>query len=94
MWERVVRGAELSFQIRSQTGIAPAINQINFEHSFCLEDLVDLVVDNPFVPRGHEELFARGFLAGFRWNFAESLSVLVPQLETRFVMCLKRQGMS
>ena len=31
--------------------------------------------------RGREELFARGFLAGFRWNLAESLSILVPQLE-------------
>ena len=81
LWERVVRSVDRGYQVSMQTGIIPAINQINFEHSFVLEDLVDFVVDNPFIPRGHEELFARGFLAGFRWNFAESLSILVPQLE-------------
>ena len=92
LWERVVRGAELGYQVRTQTGIISAINQINFEHSFRLEDLVDLVVDNPFVPRGHEELFARGFLAGFRWSFAESLSVLVPQLENSLRHVLAEAG--
>ena len=81
LWEWVVRGADLGYQVDSQTGIVPAMNQLNFEHSFQLEDMVDLVVHNPFVPPGHEELFARGFLAGFRWDFAESLSTLVPQLE-------------
>ena len=81
LWERVVRGVDLGCQVSVQTGIVPAMNQLNFEHSLGLEDMVDLVVDNPFVPPGHEELFARGFLAGFRWNLAESLSILVPQLE-------------
>ena len=81
LWERVVRGVDLGYQVSTQTGIVPAMNQLNFEHSLGLEDMADLVVDNPFVPPGHEELFARGFLAGFRWNFAASLSILVPQLE-------------
>ncbi len=79
--ERVVRHVDLRYQLIVQTGIVPVINQLNFEHSLRLEDMVDLVVDNPFVPPGHEELFARGFLAGFRWNLAEGLSILVPQLE-------------
>ena len=92
MWERVVRLADLAYQVRTQTGIIPAINQINFEHSFVLEDLVDFVVDNPFVPPGHEELYARGFLAGFRWNFAESLSILVPQLENSLRQMLAGAG--
>ena len=81
LWERVVRQVDLGHQVNAQTGIIPAMNQLNFEHSLRLKDMVDLVVDNPFVPPGHEELFARGFLAGFRWNLAESLSILVPQLE-------------
>ena len=92
VWERVVRGADLRYQAHTQTGIVPAINQINFEHAFVLEDLVDLVIDNPFVPAGHEELFARGFLAGFRWNFAEGLSILVPQLENSLRHVLARAG--
>lgn len=81
LWERVVRHVDLGYQVTVQTEILPAMNQLNFEHSLALADLVDLVVNNPFIPQGHEELFARGFLAGLRWDFAESLSILVPQLE-------------
>ena len=75
-----------------QTGIVPAMKQLNFEHSLTLADLVDLVADNPFVPPGHEELFARGFLVGFRWNLAEALSILVPQVENVVRHVLVRAG--
>lgn len=92
LWERVVRQADLGYQVTAQTGIVPAMNQLNFEHSLTLEDLVDLVVDNPLVPPGHEELFARGFLAGFRWNLAEGLSILVPQFENSLRHVLARAG--
>ena len=92
LWERVVQGADLGYQLNSQTGIVPAMNQLNFEHSFQLGDMVDLVVHNPFVPPGHEELFARGFLAGLRWDFAESLSILVPQLENSLRHLLEGAG--
>ena len=92
LWERVVRQLDLRYQLVAQTGIVPAIKQFNFEHPLTLEDLVDLVVDNPFVPPGHEELFARGFLAGFRWNLAESLSILVPQLENSLRYRLAQAG--
>ena len=90
--ERVVRNADLDYQLSAKTSIVPAMNQLNFEHSLRLEDMVDLVVDNPFVPPGHEELFARGFLAGFRWNRAEGLSILVPQLENALRHVLARAG--
>ena len=92
LWERVVRQVDLGQQVTAPTGIVPAMNQLNFEHSLSLEDLVDLVVNNPYVPSGHEELFARGFLAGFRWNLAESLSILVPQLENSLRYVLGRAG--
>ena len=94
LWERVVRGADLSYQVRTQTGIIPAINQINFEHSFLLEDLVDLVVDNPFVPRGHEELFARGFLAASGGVSQRAYPFSCRSLKIRFVTCLRSPGMN
>ena len=92
VWERVVRQVDMGYQMTAQTGIVPAMNQLNFEHSITLENLVDLVVDNPLVPPGHEELFARGFLAGFRWDLAESLSILVPQLENSLRYVLAQAG--
>ena len=92
LWERVVRQVDLSYQVTVQTEIVSAMNQLNFEHSLTLADLVDLVVNNPFIPPGHEELFARGFLAGLRWDFAESLSILVPQLENSLRHVLGQMG--
>ena len=92
LWERVVRQVDLGYQVAAPTEIVPAMNQLNFEHSLTLEDLVDLVVNNPFVPPWHEELFARGFLAGFRWDLAESLSILVPQLENSLRHVLGKAG--
>ena len=92
LWERVVQHVDLRYQLIAQTGIVPAMKQLNFEHSLALEDMVDVVVDNPFVPPGHEELFARGFLAGFRWNLAEGLSILVPQLESLLRHVLSQGG--
>ena len=92
LWERVVQDVDLGYQVSVQTGIVPAMNQLNFEHSLRLKDMVALVVDNPFIPSGHEEIFARGFLAGFRWNLAESLSILVPQLENSLRHVLAEAG--
>ena len=92
LWERVVGHVDLRYQVIAQTGIVPAINQLNFEHSLALEDMADIVIDNPFVPQGHEELFARGFLAGFRWNLAEGMSILVPQLENALRRVLAGAG--
>jgi Domain of unknown function (DUF4209) len=92
LWERVVEHVTMSYQLIVHAQIVPALNQFTFEHSPSLRDLRDLVVNNPFVPQGHEELFAQGFLAGFRWNFAEALSVLVPQLENSLRHLLAQAG--
>jgi hypothetical protein len=82
----------ISYQFAVEAAIAPGLNQVMFEHSPSLRDLRKLVVHNPFVPRGHEELFAKGFLAGLRWNFPEALSILVPQLENSLRHLLATAG--
>jgi hypothetical protein len=81
LWERVVEQVMMGYQLTVQAQIVPAINQLMFEHSPTLRDLQDLVINNPFVPPGHEKLFAQGFLSGLRWKFHEALSILVPQVE-------------
>lgn len=92
LWERVVEHVTMSYQLIVQAQIVPALNQVAFEHSPSLRDFRDFVVNNPFVPDGHEELFAQGFLAGFRWNFPEALSILVPQLENSLRHLLAQAG--
>ena len=92
LWEQVVQGALLNEQLAVQVSIIPALNQIMFEHNPTLRDLRDLVIHNPFVPQGREELFAKGFLAGLRGDFPEALSILVPQMENSLRHLLEESG--
>jgi len=92
LWDRVVQNVTLGYQLDAQTGVCPAINQLTFEHSFRLEDMVDVVIHNPFVHPRREELFAKGFLAGLQWNFAENFSILVPHIENYLRHILDESG--
>jgi len=92
VWERVVEHVVMSYQIDVQAGILPALNQLTFEHAVTLQDLEKIVVNNQFIPPGHEMIFVKGFLAGFRWNFPVALSLLVPQLENSLRYLLERAG--
>lgn len=93
LWERVVELVIHRKQMEVHALIMPALNQIMFEHNPALRDLRDLVVHNPFVPEGREELFAKGFLAGLRGEFPEALSILVPQLENSLRHLLEQSGL-
>lgn len=92
LWQRVIEQVTLSYQLTAQAQIVPALHQLTFEHSPSLRDLQELVIDNPCVPEGHEELFAKGFLAGLRRNFPEALSLLVPQVESSLRNLLESAG--
>ena len=92
LWERIVEHVGIEHQFVVQAVIVPAFNQIIFEHSPSLREMLDLVTCNPFVPSGHEELFAEGFVAGFRWNFPIALSILIPQMENSLRHLLEQAG--
>lgn len=92
LWERVVEQVSMMYQLTVQAEILPALNQVTFEHSPTINDMRDLVINNPFVPRGHEELFAKGIVYGLRESFPEALSILVPQMENSLRYLLSRAG--
>ena len=93
LWERVVELVLTNKRIAVHAAITPALNQIMFEHNPTLRDFRDLVVHNPFIPEGHEELYAKGFLAGLRGDFPEALSILVPQMENSLRYLLEQSGL-
>lgn len=68
--------------------IIPATQQIRIENNISLTTFIDLVKDNPFVPRGHEMIFAKGLMSGLKGDYLNSLSLLIPQLENslRYVL--------
>lgn len=73
--------------------VEPARRQINFEHNPALRDVLPLVRDNPFVPAGHELLYAKGILAGLDGDFVVATSLLAPQLENSLRHLLAQRGL-
>jgi hypothetical protein len=71
----------VDWQVRVRVLIEPARQQIVAEHPARRVDLLFLVQDNPFVPRGREGLFLRGLHAGFHGDVVLALHILLPQIE-------------
>lgn len=71
----------VDWRLRVQVSIEPARQQIVAEHPARPMDLMFLVQDNPFVPRGREGLFLRGLHAGLHGDLVLALHLLLPQIE-------------
>ncbi len=68
-----------SSKIRST--INPARLQICRDHHFRMRDFMPIVRNNPFVPRGREEIYAWGLYYGMFGDFMISSQLLIPQIE-------------
>lgn len=62
------------------------------EHPIRLQDLEFLVTNNPFVPEGHEGIFARGIQSGFFGDWLVAMHLLIPQLEAGIRQVLQQNG--
>lgn len=62
------------------------------EHQPNLVDLQFLVLHNPSIQPGHEMLFLKGILAGFRGDLDITAHFLVPQIEEAIRYVLQRAG--
>jgi hypothetical protein len=71
----------IDWKTRVQVFIEPARRQIINEHPARQIDLLFLVQDNPFVPRGREGLFLRGLHAGLHGDLVLAIHLLLPQIE-------------
>lgn len=72
--------------------VHPAWRQINLDHDVRLGDLLPVVLNNPFVPEGHENTYARGLLAGFKGDLLTATHLLIPQLENSIRHILSLSG--
>ena len=61
--------------------IEPARITILEEHGIRLNDLAFLVIDNPFIPIGHEGIYLRGIQEGFFGDWLVAMHLLIPQVE-------------
>ena len=72
--------------VRKTVHIEPARIQIRNDHHPTIQDLSFLVLDNPFIPPGHEQIYLRGIHAGFHNDFISASHLLVQKLKIPFVM--------
>jgi len=70
--------------------IETARRVINAEHPIETRDILPLAEYSPFVPAGHEDLYALGFARFFNGDFISALHILVPQLENSLRYVLKQ----
>ena len=95
---RTAKDAELYQEAARNRQIAvlalldPARRQILSEHVIRLDDWRGFVTDNPFIPAGREEIFARGMDAGMNGDFLVAVSLLTPQIENAVRTVLKKAG--
>ena len=78
--------------IYTQGVIEPARHQILLEHNVQICDIMPCVSNNPFVPRGREEIFAQGLHAGLEGDYCVALHLLIPQVENSVRYILTRAG--
>lgn len=70
--------------------ILPALNQIQEEHIFPKDFLVDLCKLSDIVPEKREILVANALYQGFEWDFRSAIHLLAPQVENMVRQLLKR----
>lgn len=61
--------------------LAPLLKKINSEYLVTKEFFDPLCADHPFIPEGHEDLFALGLAYFVRDKMIEAASILIPQIE-------------
>lgn len=64
--------------------INPMLSRINQEHFFTYQDMIPFCTDNPFIPEGRIEIFAKGLYYFLKQDMMTSAALLVPQLENSF----------
>ena len=88
MYEEAIRFQELNaFGV-----ILPALRQINLDHRVVPSALLQIVTNNPFVPKDREEIFLRGLYFGLCLDFMPAMHLLVPQVENSIRHVLERSG--
>lgn len=70
----------------------PARMAILDEHPISQQELLYLVLNNPFIPQGHEGIYLRGLQAGFLGDWLVAMHLLIPQIEASVRHVLQQRG--
>ncbi|MBA3351279.1 MAG: DUF4209 domain-containing protein [Blastocatellia bacterium] len=86
------QASRIDWDLRARAYIDVCRQEIAREHQPSLVDLQFLVLHNPFIPPGHEMIFLKGILGGFRGDFDMAAHFLIPQVEEAIRHVLRSAG--
>lgn len=86
------QASRFDWPIRVIWMIEPARMAILDEHPVSQQELLYLVVNNPFIPPGHEGIYLRGLQTGFLGDWLVAIHLLVPQIEASIRHVLQQRG--
>lgn len=88
----VQQAAQIHWPMQVDWKIEPARQAFMIEHAARKADLRFLVVNNAFIPRGHEGIYLRGIQAGFHGDWLVAMHLLVPQVEASLRLVFQQHG--
>lgn len=84
--------AQFEHPLLAQVAITKGIDIMQTKFEPTLADMVEILHQSPFVPRGHEWSLARGLLAGLNHDWNEAAVFLIPQAEPFIRAAFHRRG--
>ena len=92
LFAKIVEYLAVQRNFVTQAYIIPALLQVTLEHAITLSELVGLFTNSPFIPPGHERIFAEGLHAGFQLDFMTATHLLIPQIENSLRHLMSARG--
>jgi hypothetical protein len=90
----MAKEAHLHMAISVLGSIEPARRAVALEHHVLERHFLNATWASAFVPRGREEVFARGLYFGMKGDFVTACHVLIPQIENAIRVILKENGVN
>ncbi len=88
----VLQARQIHWPITVEWLIEPARATIVSEHGVRPSDIAFLVIQNPFIPPGHEGIYLRALQEGFLGDWLVSMHLLIPQIEASLRHILQQYG--
>lgn len=86
------QATDIDYPFKWRAFIQPVLETIRSRFTTRAQDFAFLVRHNSFIPRGREEIFARGIAAGFADDWPLAAHFLVPQIENSIRHVLQQRG--
>ena len=81
LYLEMVRSYALGHGLIAQGILAPALSVLQLEQRYSETDFIYLASESGLVPIGHEAVFGKGLMSGFRGDFLTAIHLLAPQVE-------------